>query len=126
GYWWPFVDSSRSASAHISRAILVPVDSDRIVIRGAAPLFGQVVVPGAKNSALKLMAATLLADGTYRLSNVPAIADVSIMSELLTAIGVATEFAGDGSITMTNGGDLTPVAPYELVERIRASINVLG
>ena len=102
------------------------MDSDRIVIRRAAPLHGTVVVPGAKNSVLKLMAATLLADGTYRLSNVPAIADVAIMSDLLTAIGVTTEFAGDGSITMTNGGDLTPVAPYELVERIRASINVLG
>jgi len=104
----------------------VAVNSDRIVIRRAAPLHGEVVVPGAKNSVLKLMAATLLADGTYTLSNVPAIADVSIMSDLLTAIGVSTEFVGDGSITMTNGGDLTPVAPYELVERIRASINVLG
>ena len=102
------------------------MDSDRIVIRRAAPLHGEVVVPGAKNSVLKLMAATLLADGAYRLSNVPAIADVSIMSDLLAAIGVSTTFGGDGSITMTNRGDLTPVAPYELVERIRASINVLG
>jgi len=94
------------------RAILVAVDSDRIVIRRAAPLRGKVIVPGAKNSVLKLMAATLLADGTYRLSNVPPIADVSIMSELLTAIGVSTAFNGDGSITMTNHGELTPVAPY--------------
>jgi UDP-N-acetylglucosamine 1-carboxyvinyltransferase len=102
------------------------MDSDRIVIRRAAPLHGEVVVPGAKNSVLKLMAATLLADGEYRLSNVPAIADVAIMSDLLRAIGVSTSFNGDGSITMTNRGDITPVAPYELVERIRASINVLG
>src|SRR4029079_19694760 len=102
------------------------MDSDRIVIRRAAPLHGTVVVPGAKNSVLKLMAATLLADGTYRLSNVPAIADVAIMSDLLTAIGVTTEFAGDGSITMKNGGDLTPVAQYELGAQTQASINVLG
>ena len=102
------------------------MDSDRIVIRGAAPLRGEVVVPGAKNSVLKLMAATLLADGVYHLSNVPAIDDVVIMSELLTAIGVSTAFEGNGNITMTNHGDITPVAPYELVERIRASINVLG
>ena len=102
------------------------MDSDRIVIRRAAPLRGQVVVPGAKNSVLKLMAATLLADGVYHLSNVPAIDDVAIMSDLLAAIGVSTSFDGDGSITMTNRGDITPVAPYELVERIRASINVLG
>jgi len=102
------------------------MDSDRIVIRRAASLHGEVVVPGAKNSVLKLMAATLLADGVYRLSNVPAIADVTIMSDLLAAIGVSTSFNGDGSITMTNHGNIVPVAPYELVERIRASINVLG
>ncbi|MGZ4672747.1 MAG: UDP-N-acetylglucosamine 1-carboxyvinyltransferase, partial [Ilumatobacteraceae bacterium] len=102
------------------------MDSDRILIRRAAPLQGEVVVPGAKNSVLKLMAATLLADGVYRLANVPAIADVTIMSDLLAAIGVSTAFNDDGSITMTNRGDIVPVAPYELVERIRASINVLG
>ena len=108
------------------RPYLSVVDSDRILIRRAAPLQGEVVVPGAKNSVLKLMAATLLADGVYRLSNVPAIADVTIMSELLAAIGVSTTFNDDGSITMTNRGNIVPVAPYELVERIRASINVLG
>jgi UDP-N-acetylglucosamine 1-carboxyvinyltransferase len=102
------------------------MDSDRILIRRAAPLHGEVVVPGAKNSVLKLMAATLLADGVYHLSNVSAIADVTIMSDLLEAIGVSTTFNADGSITMTNRGNIVPVAPYELVERIRASINVLG
>lgn len=102
------------------------MDSDRIVIRRAAPLRGEVVVPGAKNSVLKLMAATLMADGVYCLSNVPTIADVRIMSDLLEAIGVSTTFGDDRSITMTNHGNITPVAPYELVERIRASINVLG
>ena len=102
------------------------MEPDRIVIRRAAPLRGEVAIPGAKNSVLKLMAATLMADGFYRLSNVPSIADVRIMSDLLDHIGVSTEFADDGSITMTNCGEITPVAPYELVERIRASINVLG
>jgi UDP-N-acetylglucosamine 1-carboxyvinyltransferase len=100
--------------------------ADRIVIRRAGPLRGEIAVPGAKNSVLKLMAATLMADGTYHLSNVPCIADVRIMSELLDAIGVSTIFERDGSISMTNCGEITPVAPYELVERIRASINVLG
>jgi UDP-N-acetylglucosamine 1-carboxyvinyltransferase len=73
------------------------------------------------------MAATLLADGTTTLTNVPDIVDVGIMSELLAAIGVTTTgSSSDGTISLTNHGDLTPVAPYELVERIRASINVLG
>jgi UDP-N-acetylglucosamine 1-carboxyvinyltransferase len=102
------------------------MSSDRIVIHHAGPLHGEITVPGAKNSVLKLMAATLMADGVYRLSNVPNIADVRIMSELLDAIGVSTTFEDDGSLTMVNPGELTPVAPYELVERIRASINVLG
>lgn len=92
------------------------------------PLEGEVAVPGAKNSVLKLMAASLLADGEYVLTNVPAIADVGIMSELLAAIGVRTE-AVEGradALRLVNHGGLHPEAPYELVERIRASINVLG
>jgi UDP-N-acetylglucosamine 1-carboxyvinyltransferase len=99
---------------------------DRILIRRSGPLQGEVVIPGAKNSVLKLMAATLLADGPFVLTNVPDIADVGIMSDLLAAIGVRTEFAGGGRLHMVNDGAITPVAPYELVERIRASINVLG
>jgi len=101
-------------------------DDDRILIRRAGPLRGEVAIPGAKNSVLKLMAATLLADGEFTLSNVPDIVDVGIMAELLTAIGVESRFEGGGRLTMVNRGDIRPVAPYELVERIRASINVLG
>ncbi|MGI9030722.1 MAG: UDP-N-acetylglucosamine 1-carboxyvinyltransferase [Ilumatobacteraceae bacterium] len=100
--------------------------SGEIVVRRVGDLRGTVDVPGAKNSILKLMAATILADGTYELSNVPAIVDVAIMSELLAAIGVSSEPLGGGRLRMVNRGDLVPVAPYEQVERIRASINVLG
>ena len=98
---------------------------DRIVVRRSGPLLGEVQVPGAKNSVLKLMAITVLAEGEFTLGNVPDIADVSIMSDLLAAIGVSTTRVGD-TLTMVNAGDIRPVAPYELVERIRASINVLG
>ena len=104
----------------------MPMNDDRILIRRAGPLVGQVVIPGAKNSVLKLMAASLLAEGTYLLDNVPDIVDVGIMSELLDAIGVRTEMLGGGQMRLVNGGDISPVAPYEHVERIRASINVLG
>ena len=100
--------------------------TDRIVVRRSGPLQGEITVPGAKNSVLKLMAATLMADGGYELTNVPDIADVRTMAELLEAIGVRSEFVGDGRLRMVNVGEITPVAPYELVERIRASINVLG
>ena len=98
----------------------------QIVVRRIGELHGVIDVPGAKNAVLKLMAASILADGTYELTNVPSIVDVAIMGELLAAIGVRTHSPGPGRLTLTNDGDLTPVAPYELVERIRASINVLG
>jgi UDP-N-acetylglucosamine 1-carboxyvinyltransferase len=101
-------------------------DAPVIAVRGNGPLSGTVEVPGAKNSVLKLMAATLLCDGTFEITNVPAIADVAIMSDLLTAIGVDIERPSPDRLLLTDTGDLTPVAPYELVERIRASINVLG
>ena len=102
--------------------------TEQIVVRRSAPLSGQVTVPGAKNSVLKLMAATLLTDGVTTLTNVPDIADVDIMADLIAAIGVtcSRDAARPGTLQLVNHGDITPVAPYELVERIRASINVLG
>ena len=102
------------------------MDEERIVIRRAGPLHGEVAIPGAKNSVLKLMAASLLADGCFTLTNVPNIADVGIMADLLTAIGLRSEQLQPGTLRLVNDGAIVPVAPYELVERIRASINVLG
>ncbi|HEU4840183.1 MAG TPA: UDP-N-acetylglucosamine 1-carboxyvinyltransferase [Ilumatobacteraceae bacterium] len=98
----------------------------QFVVRRVGELHGTIDVPGAKNAVLKLMAATILADGTYELSNVPDIVDVAIMAELLAAIGIRTDVPAPGRLRLVNDGDLVPVAPYEQVERIRASINVLG
>jgi UDP-N-acetylglucosamine 1-carboxyvinyltransferase len=103
-----------------------PVATNQITIRHVGPLQGTIRVPGAKNAVLKLMAVSLLADGDYELTNVPAINDVSIMGELLAALGVRSRSPERGRLVLTNDGQLVPVAPYELVERIRASINVLG
>ena len=89
-------------------------------------LHGEVQVPGAKNSVLKLMAATLLAEGEFRLTNVPNIADVRTMCELLEALGMSTQRLGAHELLLTNTGNITPIAPFELVDRIRASINLLG
>lgn len=101
---------------------------ERIVARRSGPLEGEVTVPGAKNSVLKLMAATLLVDGHYELSNVPGIADVGTMGDLLQALGVssATDPSRPGVLCLENRGQIVPEAPYDLVERIRASIVVLG
>ena len=97
-----------------------------IIVRSSENLRGTVSVPGAKNSVLKLMAATLLAPGRYRLTNVPDIADVNTMCELLAAMGVSSSRVGVHDLVLEHSGDITPVAPFELVDRIRASINLLG
>ncbi len=95
-------------------------------MRNSGRLHGEVLVPGAKNSVLKLMAASVLADGIFELTNVPGIVDVAIMADLLAAIGLRVTLHDPGIVVIENVGDLTPVAPWELAERIRASINVLG
>lgn len=100
--------------------------TDAVVVRHAGPLGGRIVVPGAKNSVLKLMAASLLTDETVELTNVPRIVDVTIMADLLRAIGMTITEVGADGLVLRRGGELHPVAPYELVERIRASVNVLG
>ena len=101
---------------------------DRIVVRSGAPLEGTVAVPGAKNSVLKLMAATLLSEGSYRLGNVPRIVDVDLMAELLRAVGCAVEWdaVDPAALRIDVPAEIDPVAPYEIVERFRASVVVLG
>jgi UDP-N-acetylglucosamine 1-carboxyvinyltransferase len=99
-------------------------------VSGGARLSGEVPVVGAKNSVLKLMAATLLAEGETTIGNLPAIADVAIMNQLLQRLGCATtDVAGpDGSEGVRVSVPAVPLsdAPYELVRKIRASICVLG
>jgi UDP-N-acetylglucosamine 1-carboxyvinyltransferase len=101
---------------------------ERIVVEPNGPLSGTVRSGGAKNSALKLMVACLLAEGRTVLSNVPRIADVETMAEVLRAVGARVERLEDGDLAVTTppAHELVPVAPYELVERMRASVVVLG
>ena len=98
---------------------------DRLYVTGGGRLEGSVRVSGAKNSALKLMAAALLAPGRSVVRNVPRIRDCAVMAELLAHFGVAVELRGDTAVL-----DATEVtgfeAPHGLVGQIRASIVVLG
>jgi len=98
---------------------------NRFVVRPGPSLSGTVRVGGAKNSVLKLLAATLLAEGEHKLRNVPRIADVDTMCELLASMGLGVERRGH-ELTVRRGPTIVPEAPYELVERMRASIVVLG
>jgi UDP-N-acetylglucosamine 1-carboxyvinyltransferase len=99
-----------------------------ITVRPGSPLAGTVTVGGAKNSVLKLMAATLLAEGEYELTNVPGIVDVDLMRELLASLGVRSERPTDDSRTLRLTSPSEPgwVAPKEVVRRMRASTAVLG
>jgi len=105
----------------------VAENSSALRINGPARLVGEVTVTGAKNSALKLMAASLLAPGKNTLHNVPQIKDVEIMSDLLMRLGCTVHF-DRGSHTMEIDVPQEPghKAEYELVRKMRASINVLG
>lgn len=100
---------------------------ERFEVTGGARLSGEVSVHGAKNSILKLMAAALLAPGQHQLSNVPSIADVSIMAELLVRLGCQVSHDEQRlTLDISVPEQLEHRADYDLVRKMRASINVLG
>lgn len=100
---------------------------EAFVVRAGGPLSGTVRVAGAtKNAGLKQMAAALLAPGVTVLRNVHPVLDLDAMLDVMRAIGADTRWTGDNELTIDATGPLTPEAPYELVTRMRASINVLG
>ena len=100
---------------------------ERFRVVGGTSLRGEVPVVGAKNSALKLMAVALLAVGRTRLSNVPAIVDVTIMAELLRRLGCTVDYDADaGVVEIDVPEQIGHRADYDLVRALRASISVLG
>jgi len=100
---------------------------ERLRVVGGARLSGTVRVSGAKNSALKLMAATLLAPGESKITNLPAIADVDYMAELLTRLGCSVKVNNElHEVIIAVPKKLGHRADYDLVRKMRASINVLG
>ena len=100
---------------------------DAFVVRANGPLSGTVRVCGAtKNAGLKQMAAALLAPGVTVLRNLHPVLDLDAMLDVMRAIGASAEWTGENELTIDASGPLTPEAPYELVTRMRASINVLG
>jgi UDP-N-acetylglucosamine 1-carboxyvinyltransferase len=96
-----------------------------ITVEGGHPLRGTVGVSGAKNAALKEMVAAILAPGRHQLTNVPDIADVTYMGDVLSNLGCHLRRDGE-SLWLVTPDDLVPEAPLDLVRRMRASIVVLG
>ena len=102
---------------------------DRIAITGGARLEGEIVISGAKNSAIKLMAASLLTDQPLRLTNMPRLADTRFLGQLLRRLGtdIVEQDGDDGAETILHTREIVSAfAPYELVRQMRASFNVLG
>ena len=99
---------------------------DVIRIEGGHPISGEVTVEGAKNSALKLMAATIMAPGTTALTNVPNISDVHIMGKVLKRLGATIEVVNEHELRIDTADVDHWETPYELVVKMRASTAVLG
>jgi UDP-N-acetylglucosamine 1-carboxyvinyltransferase len=99
--------------------------SESFLIRGGTPLSGSIAIGGAKNAALKLMVASLLAPGNHEISNVPDIVDVQIMGRVLEHVGATCNRTGN-TLAITVPEEPVPEAPLDLVRQMRASILVLG
>lgn len=98
---------------------------DQFLIQGGHPIDGEVVISGAKNAALPLLAATLLASTPMTLTNVPDLKDVTTLIKLIEGMGVTVKRTGD-RVEIDNSTLNSKFAPYELVKTMRASILVLG
>ncbi|MEN8199605.1 MAG: UDP-N-acetylglucosamine 1-carboxyvinyltransferase, partial [Thermodesulfobacteriota bacterium] len=98
---------------------------EKLVIEGGRPLHGEVKISGAKNAALPLIAATLLAPGVHVLHNVPDLRDTRTILRLLESLGLTWERSGS-TLRIDGTGLRYSEASYELVKTMRASVLVLG
>ena len=99
---------------------------DKLLIKGGAALSGEVAISGAKNAALPILCAALLTAEPLHLTNVPQLNDISTMLRLLGGMGVGVTMDGVDGMVLDGGGLNNPVASYEMVKTMRASILVLG
>ena len=99
---------------------------DVIKVEGGLPIHGEVTVEGAKNSALKLMAATIMAPGVNTLTNVPNISDVHVMGKVLKRLGATIEVVDEHRLVIDTTNVNNWETPYELVAKMRASTAVMG
>jgi len=98
---------------------------DKLVIEGDKPLEGDIQVSGAKNAALPIIAAAILAPGSHTIGNIPRLRDIDTMSKLIETMGLGVERSGD-ALNIDAEKVNNPQAPYELVKTMRASVLVLG
>jgi UDP-N-acetylglucosamine 1-carboxyvinyltransferase len=99
---------------------------DKLIIQGAGPLRGEVLISGSKNAALPILSGSLLCDGLVTISNLPHFQDVTTTIELLGTLGVSLSINEKMSLEVDNSTLNSITAPYDLVKTMRASILVLG
>jgi UDP-N-acetylglucosamine 1-carboxyvinyltransferase len=99
---------------------------DKLIIEGGVRLQGEIAISGAKNAALPIVCAALLSPEPLKLANLPQLNDIATMLRLLEQMGITVSREGRTDVTLDAGGLNNPVAPYEMVRTMRASILVLG
>jgi UDP-N-acetylglucosamine 1-carboxyvinyltransferase len=99
---------------------------DKLLIEGGVPLAGEIAISGAKNAALPILCAALLTAEPLRITNLPRLNDVRTMLRLLAQMGVKVADEGADAVTLDASGLDNPVAPYDMVKTMRASVLVLG
>ena len=99
---------------------------DKLIIEGGVPLAGEVAISGAKNAALPILCAAILSAEPLRVGNVPHLHDVTTMLGLLAQMGIAVSVDDQLGIELNAAALDNPVAPYDLVKTMRASVLVLG
>ena len=99
---------------------------DKLIIQGAGPLRGEVLISGSKNAALPILSGSLLCDGLVTITNLPHLQDVTTTIELLGTLGVSLSINEKMSLEVDNSTLNSTTAPYDLVKTMRASILVLG
>ena len=101
--------------------------AEKLKIKGAKALHGEVSISGAKNAVLKLMAAAILPKGETVIHNVPQLTDVNIMLRVIEGLGVKTKYDTNAKTVSIDSTDITSItAKYELVSKMRASFIILG
>jgi UDP-N-acetylglucosamine 1-carboxyvinyltransferase len=99
---------------------------DKIVLKGGERITGAIRVGGAKNAALPIMAAALLAETPSVIGNIPRVSDIDTMAEILISLGAKVDFLDKNRVRIDPGGLIRHTAPYELVRKMRASVCLLG
>ena len=107
----------------VVRLVVSMVVEKNIHIKGKKKLTGELGISGAKNAVLKQMILPILSEGDYKIDNVPDIADVYYMQEVLEVLGINSKLEGK-TLSLASPSDISIEAPYEVVQKMRASIIV--